>query len=143
VATLAFLFVKDMVKFGARVSTEFDMAKKTGEHAHRGRLQAQGGGTQEDEAWAQDSPPTRTEILNKCDLLEAKLSEKEKALRETAFAQLREFINAAAKKGGLNAGTGVFKKSFPKRPLGDIRVDLDVFKGSACVPDPLPADNEN
>jgi hypothetical protein len=28
------------------------MAKKKGEFAHRGRLQAQGGGTQEDEPWA-------------------------------------------------------------------------------------------
>jgi hypothetical protein len=73
--------------------------------------------------------------LTKCDVLEAKLSDQEKAVREKAFAQLREFINAASKKGGLNADHGVFKKSFPKRPLSDIRVDLDVFKGSACVPD--------
>jgi hypothetical protein len=57
-------------------------------------------------------------------------------VRQAAFAQLRAFIRAAAENGGLSADQGVVKKSFPKRPLDDIRVDLDVFKGLACVPEP-------
>jgi hypothetical protein len=118
------------------------MRKNRDEPAHRGRLQAQGGGTQQDEAWAQDSPPTVTEMLKKCDSLEAQLTDREKALRETAFAQLRKFIISAGTHGGVNADQGVFKKSFPKRPLGDIRVDLDVLKGSACVPDSAQANEE-
>lgn len=76
------------------------------------------------------------EMLRKCDALEGQLTAQERTLRQEALSQLRAFIRTAAEKGGLNADQGVFKKSFPRRPLGDIRVDLDVLKGSACVPDP-------
>ncbi len=113
------------------------MASKPAEPKHRGRLQAQGGGTQKGESWAQDSPPTVTEILEKCDSLLGQLTAKERSLREAAFEQLREFILAAGQNGGISADVGVIKKSFPKRPLNDIRVDIDVLKGSTCVPDPV------
>src|ERR1700752_2734423 len=100
--------------------------------ANRGRIQAQGGGTEESEKWAQPEPPTMSEMLHKCDLLESKLSRAEKNERQVPLQQLRAFIRRAANYGGI----GHTKKSFKKQGSSNIRVDIEVSKGSACVPDP-------
>jgi hypothetical protein len=102
--------------------------------AHRGRVQAQGGGTEESETWARDEPPTVSEILRLLDRLEEKLTRRERAVREEAFREIRAYVRAMAAQGGLDAQV---IKSFPRRKLkGGIRVDLEVITGRACVPDP-------
>ncbi|HZT81292.1 MAG TPA: hypothetical protein VFA26_13775 [Gemmataceae bacterium] len=102
------------------------------EPLHRGRIQAQGGGTEKSEAWSQGKPPTEREMLGKCDQLEAKLTDREKADRQEPLARLRRFIREAAKGGGVKAPTS---KSFLKRGSKNIRIDIEVIKGLACVPD--------
>ena len=101
--------------------------------AHRGRIQAQGAGTEKSESWAQGTPPTKREMLEKCDRLESQLTPREKKDREQPMAELRRFIQVAAQGGGVSAPV---RKSFLKRGSKDIRVDLEVIKGMACVPDP-------
>src|SRR5690242_5335882 len=104
---------------------------------HRGRIQAQGGGTEESEAWAQASPPSLSDVMGLIDRLEARLTPKERRIRERGFAQLRRAVEHAAKTGGVWARC---IRSFPQPPLGDIRVDLEVITGRACVPDENQAD---
>lgn len=100
---------------------------------HRGRVQAQGGGTEESVAWAQDTPPTRSDGLRMLDQLAARLTASELTARQGAFAEARDFVDRAAQAGGV----GPVKKSFPHKPLrGGIRVDIEVQKGIAFVPDP-------
>src|SRR5260370_11185954 len=82
---------------------------------HRGRVQAQGGGTQESEPWAEQTPPTVTETLRKVDLLEAKLTPKERKERQAPFAALRHYIGRAGQSGGIWANPKPHKKSFYKR----------------------------
>lgn len=104
----------------------------SGEPKHRGRIQAQGGGTEKSESWARDTPPSESEMLNLCDALEAKLTDREKDDRAQPLSQLRRFIRSAAQGGGVSAPVS---KSWLKRGSRDIRVDLEVVKGKACVPD--------
>jgi hypothetical protein len=99
---------------------------------HRGRVQAQGGGTEKSESWAQASPPTFSQIMRLIERLEAQLTPQEKKIREKGFAQLRKAVENAAKAGGFWARQS---RSFPKPPVGDIRVDLEVITGRAAVPD--------
>jgi len=99
---------------------------------HRGRIQAQGGNTEKSEPWAQASPPTENDMLHLTDDLEAQLDPREKRDREQPLTQLRRFIHSAAQGGGVAAPVS---KSWYKRGSQDIRIDLEVIKGMACVPD--------
>jgi hypothetical protein len=65
------------------------------------------------------------------DDLEGLLTPSEKREREEAFRQARRFVRNVPRPG-LGAGT---KKSFPRNNRGDVRVDLEVQAGLACVPD--------
>lgn len=102
------------------------------ESLHRGRLQAQGGGTERSEAWVQRKPPNESQMLRNCELLEQQLTPIEARDRVEPLQRLRNYIRNAARRGGVNAP---LKKSFLKRGSPDIRVDLEVIKGMACVPD--------
>src|SRR5262249_5922511 len=96
---------------------------------HRGRVQAQGGGTQKSVPWAQSSPPTASDGQRLLD----QLTDAELRTRQAEFAQARGFIDRAAKAGGV----GPVKKSFPLKAVrGGIRVDIEVQKEIAFVPDP-------
>lgn len=97
---------------------------------HRGRVQAQGGGVEKSRKWAQATPPTAADVLGMLDQLEAELGRADRRAREEAFAQAREFIRSAAEQSGLDAPVS---KSFPRKNEGDIRVDLEVKAGKACV----------
>ncbi len=99
---------------------------------HRGRIQAQGGGTEESEPWARATPPRFSEVMRLIDRLEARLTPRERKIREKGFAQLRRAVEQAVRAGGIWARC---IRSFPQPPLGDIRVDLEVITGRACVPD--------
>ena len=66
---------------------------------HRGRIQAQGAGTEKSVAWARSTPPTRAEGLKMVDELESLLTPAEKETRKDALAKAREFINRACRCG--------------------------------------------
>ena len=105
----------------------------SGSLEHRGRIQAQGGGTEKSESWAQADAPTETEMLALCDRLEAQLTTREQKDREQPLRQLRQFIRAAARAGGVSAPVS---RSWYQRGSKDSRVDLEVVTGTACVSDP-------
>jgi hypothetical protein len=64
--------------------------------------------------------------------LEAKLTPAERRVREVAFEKLREYVRRATTKGG----TGTIRtKRFPFDPTGEVRLDLEVLRGTAAVPD--------
>ena len=73
--------------------------------AHRGRIQAQGAGTEKSESWCAMSPPTESEMLEMCDELESQLSRSERSDRASPMAALRNYIRAAAQAGGIHAPT--------------------------------------
>ena len=100
---------------------------------HRGRLQAQGGGTEKSVTWSGKTPPNLDEMLKMCDQLESRLTASERRIRQEAFKQLREFLRAAASCGGMSTPPPI-KKSFPRQNADDVRVDLEVLKGTACAP---------
>jgi hypothetical protein len=99
--------------------------------SNRGRIQAQGGGVEESESWAQAEPPTVKEMLQWSKLLENKLTTMEKRDRKEPLRELRAFIIKAGNAGGI----GITSKSFLKRGSRDVRIDLEIHKGMACVPD--------
>src|SRR5258708_1637799 len=104
-----------------------------GSPPHRGRVQAQGGGTEESIAWAQEFPPTESAVLAMLDELKNKLTPAEQQARAGAFREARQFVRRAALAGGV---TAPISKSFPRQPLkGGVRVDFEVIAGQACVPD--------
>jgi len=100
---------------------------------HRGRVQAQGGGTEKSVPWVQSTPPTASDGQRLLDELAAQLTAAELQARQDAFVQAREFIDRAASAGGV----GPVKKSFPRKAVrGGIRVDIEVQRGMAFIPDP-------
>jgi len=99
---------------------------------HRGRVQAQGGGTEKSEAWAQKEPPTEKDILRSCDRLEDRLTAPERKVRAEPFSELRRFIQSAARGGGVSAP--VSKVILETRFEGHSRGSGN-HQGKACVPD--------
>ncbi len=99
---------------------------------HRGRIQAQGGGVEKSVSWSRQTPPTESEMMAMVAQLESKLTPAERREREKAFEQLREYIHRAVAKNG----TGIIRtKRFPFNAARGIRLDLEVLKGTAAVPD--------
>ena len=99
------------------------MAKK-----HRGRIQAQGDGTEKSESWAQDESLSKEKGLSLLDKLVNRLSKKEKKVRENQIAQAKRYIENT--EGGLDA---VKKKTFRNRKTKDTRVDIEILAGTAFV----------
>jgi hypothetical protein len=102
------------------------MAKK-----HRGRIQAQGGGTEKSESWSQDEPLSKADGLNLLRDLENQLTDKERQDREKQLADAQRFIENAQ---GVDAPTTrIFRNLKHKR--SDIRIDIEVIAGTAfmCV----------
>lgn len=108
------------------------MAKKQEENdpQHRGRIQAQGGNLEESEAWSQDKPLTLEEGLILLEKLKEKLPNKELLLRQTAFDKAKDFIEQAGENGGIDAQVS---KTFRVKGTRDIRVDIEVIKGTAFL----------
>jgi hypothetical protein len=92
-------------------------------------VEAQGGGIQESERWPHpERPPTVAEVLAMLARLEAKLTPRERHLRQTAFAQARAHVQRLAA-AGVSAPPKL-QFSFPQPPLqGGIRVDVNIFEG--------------
>ncbi len=102
--------------------------------AHRGRIQAQGGGLEKSCSWSQETPLTKTEAIELVDKLENSLTNSELEVRQEAFQQAREYISRAKRIGGVDAPVS---KTFPNRSKirSDIRVDIEVITGKAFIPD--------
>ncbi len=98
--------------------------------AHRGRIQAQGGGVEESVSWSRETPPTREEGLNMIDSLENRLSSFEAKIRAKAFEKSRVFVKKAAENGGVDAQVS---KSFRVKGTKDVRVDIEVITGRAFI----------
>ncbi|MFJ5562469.1 DUF6531 domain-containing protein [Lysinibacillus xylanilyticus] len=100
--------------------------------ANRGRIQAQGMKLEESISWSQEHPPTVSEALDMVDELEGKLSNKDKKLRKNELDRARKFIKDAGKSGGVDASVS---KTFLVKGTKHERVDIEVIKGKAFVPD--------
>ncbi|WP_321900386.1 hypothetical protein [Burkholderia cepacia] len=105
------------------------MNKITVAPANRGRIQAQGGGIEESEPWADPVPLPCKDGLTKSKALESGLAKKEQKIRKDAFDRARDFMRRCAK----NGGTSVTSKSYPVRDDKDRRVDIEVRAGRAFV----------
>ena len=101
---------------------------------HRGRIQAQGEGTEKSVAWAQPLPPTQSDGQRMVDQLEEKLTPKERRDREEALGKARQFIDRVARAGGISAPS---RQTFPRvqKEGLQIRVDIEVVAGRAFIED--------
>lgn len=95
---------------------------------HRGRIQAQGGGTEKSESWAQDEPLSKEDGLSLLEKLKSRMTKKELQLRERQFDDAERYIENA--EGGLDA---VKKKTFRNRKTKDVRVDIEILSGIAFL----------
>lgn len=97
---------------------------------HRGRIQSQGGGIEDSEAWNQDSPILAVDGINKTDMLESRHSRREKNLRQDSFNRAKNRIVNACENGGVSHP---FSKTFMVKNDRNRRVDIEVIKGDAFV----------
>ncbi|TAH20150.1 MAG: hypothetical protein EAZ08_07085 [Cytophagales bacterium] len=97
---------------------------------HRGRIQAQGGGVEKSESWAQDEPLSLESGLGLVDHLKSQLTKKELATREEAFDKLAKLVNKNSK-NGIDAQVVV--SFYVDENTTDERVDLEVRKGKAFI----------
>jgi uncharacterized protein RhaS with RHS repeats len=99
---------------------------------HRGRIQAQGNGYEDSEAWNQQTPLTLAEGLVKLDALSNRMPARVFAARNIAIEEARVWMNRAAKAGGVYAQVS---KTFqnPGVRKGE-RIDIEVIEGKAFVP---------
>lgn len=95
---------------------------------HRGRIQAQGGGTEKSESWAQDEPLSKKDGLSLLATLKSRMTKKELALRERQFDDAKRYIENV--EGGVDATK---KKTFRNRKTKDVRVDIEVLAGTAFL----------
>lgn len=103
-------------------------AKSSAKQAHRGRFQAQGQKLEKSVAWAAPIPPSTEEGKLMLQALESKLKSGDAKIRETAFNDARNYIQAAYAAGGAYAP---INKTFPVRSTRKERVDLEVNGGFA------------
>lgn len=101
------------------------MAKKK---AHRGRIQAQGGGLEASESWHQEEPLSKQKGLNLLYRLRDRLSSKDRELRKKQFEDAERFINGV--EGGVDAP---IRRTFQNYKTRDVRVDIEIWSGKAFV----------
>lgn len=101
------------------------MAKK---QKHRGRIQAQGEGLEASETWHQEEPLTRDQGLFLLQKLQNKIPPDEQKKRERPFKDAERFIKQS--EGGVDAPV---RKTFRNRKTKDVRVDIEVWSGTAFV----------
>ncbi len=97
---------------------------------HRGRFQAQGGGIEESESWAQSRPLSVKKALELLKRLIDKLHKEDYEKRKTPFLKTRAFIEEAGKNGGVSSPV---KRSFKVKGSKDERVDIEVLSGKAFI----------
>lgn len=101
------------------------MAKKK---AHRGRIQAQGGGLEASETWHQEEPISKQRGLSLLQRLRKSLSAKDQDLRDKQFKDAERFIKGV--EGGVDAP---IRRTFQNYKTRDVRVDIEVWSGKAFV----------
>jgi len=94
---------------------------------HRGRFQAQGGGTEKSVSWSQDDPLTKEDGLKLLEELKEQMTKKELKLREKQFEDARRFVENAQ---GVDAPRN---KTFRNLKTKDVRVDIEINGGTAFV----------
>lgn len=95
---------------------------------HRGRFQAQGNGLQESTPWNQSDPLTKTEAKVLLKRLSDNLTPKDLAIRQDCFDKANTIVSRAPSYG---VDAQYIKSFTPKKPIKDIRVDIEVRKGNA------------
>ena len=98
-------------------------------YVHRGRIQSQGGGINDSEAWHEPVPLPLKRGIAMAGALEARLSRTELQLRTGAFQKARRFMSNASQNGGVGPTFKTFM--VPKDPSR--RVDIEVRSGLAFV----------
>lgn len=80
----------------------------------------------------QDTPPTALEALEELDKLKQQLSPAALKLRDRAFHEAKNWIEQAAKMGGVAAPVN---RTFPKyrKSKGNECVDIEVITGEAFI----------
>jgi hypothetical protein len=106
---------------------------------NRGRVQAQGNGTEKSESWATSCDFTKEMGLAKLDRLESTLTNPELSLRTLAIQQARNRVESAPA-CGINA---IMKKSYyDDKTKRAIRIDVEINAGTSFV-DPLSSGDGN
>ncbi|NVB42049.1 RHS domain-containing protein [Pseudenhygromyxa sp. WMMC2535] len=97
----------------------------------RGRIQAQGGGTEKSVPWTKDTPPTVSEGLDMLDSLKSQLTKPEFKARKELIEKAQKWITKAGENGGVSAPVS---KTFKAKGPTDIRIDIEIITGDAFVP---------
>lgn len=108
---------------------------------HRGRIQAQGNGVEKSELWGQAEPPTKTVMIRLLDnLYYEQLTKREQEERERCYDCARRYILRAPAEGyPRNSPTNRPANCVDRRSRrGDVRIDIEITDGHACVDDPQP-----
>jgi hypothetical protein len=100
---------------------------------HRGRLQAQGPGTEKSVPWNTESAPTKSELLAMLDQLWALLTAAEREERNACYEAAKSYI-ARAPAQGIDAPFSITFRN-RKRRRG-VRIDLEIRAGTAGIDDP-------
>lgn len=106
------------------------MAKQSESPSHRGRVQAQGHGTEKSQSWAQDHPPTKTDILELLQRLWESLTSEEQEARQTCYEAARQYVQQAPTTGIDAQHIRSFRN---RRKRGGVRIDLEIRIGKACI----------
>lgn len=94
----------------------------------RGRIQAQGEGTEESISWAQEHVPTKNSGHEMVNSLKKKLTKKQIKERQYGFDKVNKAIDEAPSDGML----ATIRTSFVNKKISeDKRIDLEVLQGKA------------
>jgi hypothetical protein len=96
---------------------------------HRGRIQIQGNDLAQEVSWpwAQDTPPTKQDMLTQLDNLYNGLTQKQKDIRSDAYTKAKAYINGLPA-GGADAAVS---KTWQNKGTNTERIDLEIKKGKA------------
>lgn len=100
---------------------------------HRGRIQAQGSGYEDSEAWAKSSPLTAVEGLAGLEILISRMPPKIRKARLFAIEAAKKWIARAAVAGGVSTPPKV-SMSFVEPGSASDRIDIEVITGRAFTP---------
>ena len=107
---------------------------------NRGRVQAQGNGTEKSESWATRDGFTKSMGINKVDDLERSLTSPELNLRTDSIHKARNRITTTPS-NGVDA---VMKKSYyDDVRRREIRIDIEVNSGTSFIDDLVTGDEND
>lgn len=101
---------------------------------NRGRIQAQGGGTEKSAAWTTLDDFTKAMGIERLDNLQSQLTPAEFRLRQTALTKSKNRIINCPLVGLSALSKKSYYDDFRNR---DIRVDVDVLNGICFIDEPL------